>query len=107
MEGATLARTDAGSASVTFAPPPDEAPAARVSSAAVPTEPLAGDAGTNVPALTAATSTASATTPTAAPSRAQRAAYFDDVYDRVVERLRHDLLAERERMGELVNDLPR
>jgi hypothetical protein len=106
-EGATLARTEAGSASVTFAPPPDEAPAAEVPSAAAPTEPPAADAGTIVPAANAATPTASTTTPSTAASRAQAAADFDDVYDRVVERLGRDLLAERERMGELVNDLPR
>ena len=106
-EGATLARTEAGSASVTFEPPPDEAPAAGVSSASGTTEPPAADAGTIVPAANAATPTASTTTPTTAASRAQAAADFDDVYDRVVERLGRDLLAERERMGELVNDLPR
>jgi hypothetical protein len=30
---------------------------------------------------------------------------MDDIYDHVVERLRRDLLAERERMGDLLGDL--
>jgi hypothetical protein len=107
VEGAALARTEAGSASVTFAPPPGEAPAAGGSSATAPIEPPAADAGTILPAANAATPRGSTTTRTTAASRAQSAADFDDVYDRVVERLGRDLLAERERMGELVNDLPR
>jgi hypothetical protein len=31
---------------------------------------------------------------------------MDDVYEQVVDRLRRDLLVERERMGDLLGDLP-
>jgi hypothetical protein len=30
----------------------------------------------------------------------------EDLYEHVVERLRRDLLSERERMGDLLGDLP-
>jgi hypothetical protein len=32
--------------------------------------------------------------------------HVDELYEHVVERLRRDLLAERERMGDLLGDLP-
>ena len=38
-------------------------------------------------------------------SRPAHAPDPDDLYDRFVERLRRDLLAERERMGDLFGDL--
>jgi len=31
---------------------------------------------------------------------------IDEIYEQVVERLRHDLLVERERMGDLIGGLP-
>jgi hypothetical protein len=31
---------------------------------------------------------------------------MDEIYEQVVERLRHDLLVERERMGDLIGGLP-
>jgi hypothetical protein len=31
---------------------------------------------------------------------------IDEIYDQVIERLRRDLLADRERMGDVLGDLP-
>jgi hypothetical protein len=42
----------------------------------------------------------------APPSAAGHASDMDDVYEHVVDRLRRDLLAERERMSDLLGDLP-
>jgi len=41
-----------------------------------------------------------------APSPPSAAPQLDELYEHVVERLRRDLLVERERMGDLLGDLP-
>jgi hypothetical protein len=52
-----------------------------------------------------APSPAPAPAPTAAPAGAP-APTIDEIYEQVIERLRHDLLVERERMGDLIGGLP-
>ena len=42
----------------------------------------------------------------AAPPAGAPAPTIDEIYEQVVERLRHDLLVERERMGDLIGGLP-
>jgi len=44
--------------------------------------------------------------PLQAPDGARPADSVDEIYEQVVERLRRDLLAERERMGDLLGELP-
>jgi hypothetical protein len=94
---ATIARSETGAETVTFAPPPDESPAAAVA--------VTAPAGGSAPAATGSTQAATAPAParSAAPPRVD----VDDVYEQVVERLRHDLVTEYERMGQPLDDLPR
>lgn len=64
----------------------------------------AGDApAASQPLLTA--SVAPAQAPAGAPGQGGGGS-IDEIYDQVVERLRRDLLADRERMGDLLGDLP-
>jgi hypothetical protein len=58
---------------------------------------------------------ASAAAPAPQPAPAQQPAAggggggggdIDEIYDQVMQRLRRDLLADRERMGDLLGDLP-
>jgi hypothetical protein len=60
-------------------------------------------------ATAAAQPSASAAAPAAAPTpppQPPSAQPIDEIYEQVVGRLRRDLLAERERMGDLLGDLP-
>ena len=58
-------------------------------------------------AETAAPPSTAATAPPAVPApAAQSGPDLDEIYEQVVERLRRDLLVERERMGDLLGDLP-
>jgi hypothetical protein len=52
------------------------------------------------------TPAAAAPAPAAAAPAAAPAPTLEDIYDHVVERLRRDLLLERERMGDLIGPLP-
>jgi hypothetical protein len=53
-----------------------------------------------------APATVPAQPPTPPPAAGHQATDYEEVYDQVVERLRRDLLVERERMGDLLGDLP-
>jgi hypothetical protein len=107
--GAMIAR-EGDRDSVTFAAPPDQSPATAVTpaSAEVPAAaPVAGALGATTaapPPAPAGLEPAAAGPPPAPPRPGPD---LEDVYDHVVERLRHDLLAERERMGYPLGDLPR
>jgi DNA polymerase-3 subunit gamma/tau len=89
--GATIARSASGAETVTFAPPPDASPAAPATSSA--------------PAEGAAAAGASPA-PAPAPGASAPGVDVDEVYDRVVERLRHDLVTEYERIGRPLDHLP-
>jgi hypothetical protein len=54
----------------------------------------------------AATTTASTPSPPPAAPPGPGGGGIDEIYDQVLERLRRDLLADRERMGDLLGDLP-
>jgi hypothetical protein len=41
-----------------------------------------------------------------APPRGSGPADIEEIYDQVMQRLRRDLLADRERMGDMLGDLP-
>ena len=58
------------------------------------------------PARAGAGSQAAGAATSAAGAAAGAAAALDDQYEHMLERLRRDLLAERERMGDLVDYLP-
>jgi hypothetical protein len=108
--GAMIAR-EADRDSVTFAAPPSQSPAAPLTPtiaevpAAAPVASALGVAATAAPPPAPAGLEPAAAGPPPAPPRA--GPDLEDVYDHVVERLRHDLLAERERMGDPLGDLPR
>ena len=53
-----------------------------------------------------APATVPAQPPTPPPAPQHQATDYEEVYDQVVERLRRELLVERERMGDLLGDLP-
>jgi hypothetical protein len=96
--GATMARSESGAETVTFAPPPDSPTAAASSTPAEPAPAAvatvaAGDAGASP-------------RPAPAPGTAPPEIDVDEVYDRVVERLRHDLVTEYERIGRPLDHLP-
>jgi len=95
--GATLQHEPDDQATVMFPPPTGrEAPTLARQEATLSTPP---------PAPTPP-ATLSPSTPAPAPAEAASGASIDDVYEQVLERLRRDLLAERERMGDLLGELP-
>jgi hypothetical protein len=59
-----------------------------------------------VPASPSGSAAPGSTPPPAPASAAQGGASIDDIYEQVIERLRRDLMAERERMGDLLGNLP-
>jgi hypothetical protein len=95
--GATIARSETGTETVTFAPPPGES--------AAPAPAAATPVGGSAASAAGSTQTAPASDPSrsAAPARDD----IDDVYDQVLERLRHDLVTEYERLGHSLDGLPR
>jgi hypothetical protein len=94
VTGATIAR-EGSRDTVTFAAPPGE-----MAGSAPPVD----DA---IPAASASSRPALAAAAPDRPASSRSGAEFDDVYEQVMERLRHDLLVERERMGDLLDGLPR
>jgi hypothetical protein len=97
-----LARDASGTETVSFSPA-DDLPAGnadrRLLRAAVEPSPepdSSEGAGT----------TAGAAAPRPSPPPAPSAPEPEEIYEQVVQRLRRDLLVERERMGDLLGDLP-
>lgn len=99
--GAALQHEPDDQATVMFPPPTGrEAPTLARQEATLSTPPPAPSTPPTPPA------TLSPSTPAPAPAEAASGASIDDVYEQVLERLRRDLLAERERMGDLLGELP-
>jgi preprotein translocase subunit SecD len=65
-----------------------------------------GDDGGSAPSPSAPPTPAPAAPAGAAHPAGPAAPTIDEIYEGVVERLRHDLLIERERMGDLIGGLP-
>jgi hypothetical protein len=101
--GAGFSRSSDGVETIEFPRPrEDEAPSTAGFLLRAPDEspPEPGEAS----AAPAATTVAVAPPP--APAAPQGGSEIDDIYEQVVDRLRRDLLVERERMGDLLGDLP-
>jgi hypothetical protein len=110
--GTTFTRSGDGLETVDFVWPPWEesaaasAPVALLARAAdeAPSEPVEAEA----PAAAPSTAPTSATAPSSsAPAPAAHGGSdIEDIYEQVIQRLRRELLVERERMGDLLGDLP-
>jgi hypothetical protein len=96
VRGATIARSETGTETVTFASPPDESLVA----AAEPSAPAGGQAESATGSVAAASPSLPA--PSTPPPRID----VDDVYEQMLERLRHDLVTEHERIGQPLDHLP-
>ena len=110
VAGAVISREpDRGLETIDFAPPAHQPPTASLLSPALSVTaggaPGAGAMADPAPFETAATPNALASAGSGALPAAP-APDIDDLYEQVVERLRRDLLCERERMGDLLGDLP-
>jgi hypothetical protein len=108
--GAVLSRADDGLETVDFpwASPPSEIVTTAPSVPAALLSRAPADAAPEPEEIDAPPATPpEAPAPTGRPSPAPPSAPdMDDVYEQVVDRLRRDLLVERERMGDLLGDLP-
>lgn len=109
--GATLLPDSDDQATVVFPPPRGQVAPLLARSEATPSAPLAHTTTATVfstpPApAPASPATLSSPRPVPAPAVPSSSGSIDDVYEQVLERLRRDLLTERERMGDLLGDLP-
>jgi hypothetical protein len=104
--GGTLESDDGETVTVVFPRPAESAfaPAATLMRAADP-EPPAASAPAPSAVTTTAPTAATAPAPPASPGRSG-GADIEEIYDQVMQRLRRDLLADRERMGDMLGDLP-
>ncbi len=109
--GATLLPDADDQATVVFPPPGGRgAPMltrsqARPSAPPAPTTPATVFSTPSAPPP-ASPATLSSTRPAPAPGVPSSSASIDEIYEQVLERLRRDLLTERERMGDLLGELP-
>ena len=109
--GATLLPEADDQATVVFPPPGGRGAPMLARSQATPSAPLARTTpatGFSAPSAPppASLATVSPAPPAPAPASPSPSASMDDVYEQVLERLRRDLLTERERMGDLLGELP-
>ena len=97
MEGAVISRSADGREEVSFPAPPDAAPA--VSDATGPTI-------ARFPEMPGASARpAKRPAPGGLAAEASSTPSMDEIYDAVVDRLRRDLVAERERIGDITGNL--
>jgi hypothetical protein len=68
-------------------------------------QPAGEEAGAEAGAPAAAPAAAPAPAPALSPAASGAPPSIDDIYDGVIDRLRRDLLAERERMGDLLGNI--
>jgi hypothetical protein len=111
VAGAVVSRQlDRGVETIDFAPPARRPPTATLLSPAISVTaggaPGAGATADPAPSETAHTTADALASASPGAPPAAAAPDIDDLYEQVVERLRRDLLCERERMGDLLGDLP-
>jgi hypothetical protein len=112
VAGTTFARSSDGLETVDFVWPPWEesgaAPASVASLSRLAAESSPEPAASEAPAAApSAAPTAAPALPSGAPAPAAHGGSdIEDIYEQVVQRLRRELLVERERMGDLLGDLP-
>jgi hypothetical protein len=73
---------------------------------AAPADDNQGGGQAAAPAQGAAPAPAAPPAPAPAPGGGGGGGDIEEIYDQVMQRLRRDLLADRERMGDLLGDLP-
>ncbi len=104
--GGTVESDDGETVTVAFPRPGESAfaPAATLMRAADPELPTASPPEPSAAMTTAPAATTAPAPP--APPRGSGPADIEEIYDQVMQRLRRDLLADRERMGDMLGDLP-
>jgi hypothetical protein len=106
----TIAREPFGFSTVAFAPdeePPHSGPSPASATTLLTPAPAVtlGRTPDDAALSEAAPSPPAATVPPAPPATPAAGDEMDEIYDEVIRRLRHDLLREREQMGDLLGDL--